>query len=355
MIRRPPRSTQSRSSAASDVYKRQIQSFSDIFNEGIPVTGNIRLWSYEYFGCRYTFFFHGGQASGKDCLPNQGQRHTFFKGCNRGPFACAFLPGGIQYLVNDRLTLFILIGQNVSRDLNQIAVEVSFIPFFKHCVHFIRCETQVLFHQKIGLADQLHVTVFDAVVHHFNKVAGTVFSDPFTARASVNPGSDCLKNRFDQRPRLHRSTGHNTWPLQRTFFAAGHTGTDIQETFTFNILCPADGIREMRVPSVNDHITFFEMQQQELDKIIDRLPGPDHHHDLPRLFNTRSEFSDGVSTDDIPACSTSVDEVCNFVSTSVIYCYGESLAFHIHHKILTHYCQTDQANICLIHKDPPWI
>src|SRR5450756_3240857 len=39
MIRRPPRSTQSRSSAASDVYKRQIKVIAGAFNpQGTPVT-----------------------------------------------------------------------------------------------------------------------------------------------------------------------------------------------------------------------------------------------------------------------------------------------------------------------------
>src|SRR5450756_3229821 len=38
MIRRPPRSTQSRSSAASDVYKRQaLHAFADMITAGIPV------------------------------------------------------------------------------------------------------------------------------------------------------------------------------------------------------------------------------------------------------------------------------------------------------------------------------
>src|SRR5680860_851445 len=39
MIRRPPRSTQSRSSAASDVYKRQVLAFA--FNKQLPFTNNL--------------------------------------------------------------------------------------------------------------------------------------------------------------------------------------------------------------------------------------------------------------------------------------------------------------------------
>ena len=36
MIRRPPRSTLDRSSAASDVYKRQVRSFEDAIAAGVP-------------------------------------------------------------------------------------------------------------------------------------------------------------------------------------------------------------------------------------------------------------------------------------------------------------------------------
>ena len=56
MIRRPPRSTQSRSSAASDVYKRQ-QTYSFIYKEWLPNSGFQRKKSddFELYDHRFQF------------------------------------------------------------------------------------------------------------------------------------------------------------------------------------------------------------------------------------------------------------------------------------------------------------
>ena len=43
MIRRPPRSTQSRSSAASDVYKRQIEALNDVVNLTSKLTNSQKI------------------------------------------------------------------------------------------------------------------------------------------------------------------------------------------------------------------------------------------------------------------------------------------------------------------------
>jgi hypothetical protein len=56
-------------------------------------------------------------------------------------------------------------------------------------------------HDIIGLADQLHVTVLDAIVHHLHKVTRTVFAHPITTRLAVRLCRDRLKDV------LHR------WPL----------------------------------------------------------------------------------------------------------------------------------------------
>jgi hypothetical protein len=49
-------------------------------------------------------------------------------------------------------------------------------------------------HQLVGLADQLHVAVLDAVVDHLDEVAGAVLADPVAAGlAVVGLGGDAWK------------------------------------------------------------------------------------------------------------------------------------------------------------------
>src|SRR5450756_3037018 len=55
MIRRPPRSTQSRASAASDVYKRQAQHPGRVFTRAQLLQ---EVWGYDYFGGTRTVDVH---------------------------------------------------------------------------------------------------------------------------------------------------------------------------------------------------------------------------------------------------------------------------------------------------------
>ena len=59
--------------------------------------------------------------------------------------------------------------------------------------------------RKIGttyLANQLHVTVLNTVVHHLDVVTGTLVSDPLAAGLAVRLGGDGLEDVLDVWPGL---------------------------------------------------------------------------------------------------------------------------------------------------------
>ena len=63
-------------------------------------------------------------------------------------------------------------------------------------------------------------------------------------------------------------------------FATGDTRTDVKEPFGFKLLNTANGIRVVRVSTVNDDITLFEVRGQLIDEIIDSGACFDEKDDL---------------------------------------------------------------------------
>jgi hypothetical protein len=58
----------------------------------------------------------------------------------------------------------------------------------------------------IGLTNQLHVSVFDAVMNYFNEISGAALSDPITTRLAVCFGRNLLEYSFDVRPEREQNT-----------------------------------------------------------------------------------------------------------------------------------------------------
>ena len=95
----------------------------------------------------------------------------------------------------------------------------------------------------VGLTDELHVAVLDAVVDHFDVVACAVFADPVAAGSSVfDLGGDGLEDVFDVGPCGGIAAGHDGGAEARAFFAAGDAGADEEDAFGREIFGAAVGI-----------------------------------------------------------------------------------------------------------------
>ena len=102
------------------------------------------------------------------------------------PLPRPLLLSGIENLVDEKLTrVFVFNGENISGDLDQIAFEFPFVPRFENVVKFVVCQAQGVFQNQVSFADQLHVTVFDPVVNHFDIVASAGIADPVATRDVV--------------------------------------------------------------------------------------------------------------------------------------------------------------------------
>ena len=69
-----------------------------------------------------------GEAAGEDALADQGERHAEVERGDHGPFAGALLSGGVEDLVDQRLAVVVLLGEDVGGDFDEVAVEFALVP-----------------------------------------------------------------------------------------------------------------------------------------------------------------------------------------------------------------------------------
>ena len=122
------------------------------------------------------------------------------------PFAGPLLAGGIENLV-DEVSPRVLVGhgENVSGDLDQVALQVALIPIAEDTVELLVGQPQGVLQDEVGFADQLHVAVLDPVVHHLDVVSRTGRPHPLTAGDVIlgtDLGTDLLQQVLDVRPRV---------------------------------------------------------------------------------------------------------------------------------------------------------
>ena len=157
-------------------------------------------------------------------LGNERNGHAHFHGVHHGPFACALLAGSVENLIHQLGAVGFLISEDVAGDLNQVAVKQPLVPIGKDIVNLVIRHVETFVHQLVGLADELHVAVLDAVVHHLHIVASTTLANPVAAGgAALHLGRDRLEYFLHMRPSGWAATGHDARAMAGAFLATGHT------------------------------------------------------------------------------------------------------------------------------------
>jgi hypothetical protein len=87
--------------------------------------------------------------------------------------------------VNEWCAVGFVMPENIGGDFDQIAIEISLVPSGEDLCHLTGGHAIQLMHDVIGFADQLHIAIFDAVVYHFYKVPGALFSNPSAAGQAI--------------------------------------------------------------------------------------------------------------------------------------------------------------------------
>jgi hypothetical protein len=256
--------------------------------------------------------------------------------------------------IDYRLALCITVSQDVAGDLDEVRFQDARIPPPEDGAHRVVAQSQALFHELIGFGDDLHVAILDAVVHHFDEVAGAVFTHPVAAGHAEriplgDPRRDRLEDRLDVRPGRGRAAGHQGWPMPRALLAAGDAAADIEQPLRLDISRPANRVLVVGVAAVDDNVARFQQQDQLFDEVVHRLPGFHQQHHAPRPLQRRHQLRQGMRADDGHPLGGARNKCIDHGGRAVVHGHGEAVVGHVQYQVLPHHGQADEGDVCLGH------
>ena len=146
------------------------------------------------------------------------------------------------------------------------------------------------------LANQLHVTVLDTVVHHLDVVAGALVTNPLAAGLAVRLGGDGLEDVLDVWPGLLVTTRHDAGAIASALLSSGDSRSDEADALGLEVFCAAVGVGVVRVTAIDDDVALFyaTLVEKKLDEVVDGLAGHDKHHHATGLLELLHKLLDGV-------------------------------------------------------------
>lgn len=164
--------------------------------------------------------------------------------------------------------------------------------------------TESAFHDLVGFANELHVTILDSVVNHLHVVARSSVANPIAARLdsflgfpivhlrsvscdlvlnllvignsaslcstkNIDLRSDALEDWFDVCPSFFVATGHERRSETSSLFSPRDAGADEKDSFALTLLHASFCVFVLRVTSVDDDVPTLQQREKLFDKIID--------------------------------------------------------------------------------------
>ena len=329
---------------------RSVESLADLFRKHLRIDlHGRRIGAGEDLACPNALGLNGRQAAGVDRLSDQRARHAEIEGELAHPLAGPLGPGGVEDPIDHEVAAVgILDCEDVAGDLDQIAVELPLVPFVEDAGELVVGKPGGVLQERIGLADQLHVAIFDPVVDHLHVVAGAARADPVAAgdvALGADLGGDRLEDLLDQRPSSGRSARHHARSLQRPFLAPRHAGADVEQPLRLDLAGAAVGVGGESVAAVDEDIPLGEHRRELGDEVVDGRAGLDHHQDLPRALEVGDEIFERVAADDVGLLAAAGDEGIGDARRPVVDGDLVAAAGDVEGEVFSHHGQPDQGNI----------
>ena len=329
---------------------RGVERLADLLRERLRVDlHGRRIGASEDFACANSLGLDGRHGAGVDRLGDQRARHAEIEGELAHPLAGPLGPGRVEDPIDHEVAAVgIFDSEDVAGDLDQIAVEFSFVPFVKHPGELVIGKPGGMLEERVGLADQLHIAIFDSVVDHLHVVAGAARADPVAAgdvALGADLGGDRLEDLLDQRPRGGGAAGHHARALQRPLFAPRHAGADIEQPLRLDLAGTPVGVGREGVAAINDDVPLGEDGGELGNQIVDGRACLDHHHDLPRALEIRDKVLEGVAADDVGLLAAAGDEGIGDARRPVVDGDLVAPAGDVEGEVFPHHGQPDQGDV----------
>ncbi len=293
-----------------------------------------------------------GQRPGEDRLGDAADRDAEVEGVLDGPAAGALLLGLVEHDVDERLTRAgVGVGQDLGGDLDQVRVEAAGVPGPERLGDLRGLEADAVPEQVVGLGDELHVGVLDAVVHHLDEVAGPVRADVGAARGAVHVRADRLEHRAEALVGFGAAAGHDGRAVQRALLATGDTHADEVQALFPEFRFAAAGVVEVRVAAVDDHVALFQEGGELVDHRVGGVTRVDHDDQAARALQGLHELFRGFGPDEVPLVAELVDHGGHAGDGPVVQGHGVSVAGEVAGQVAAHHAESGDADLsrCLRH------
>ena len=298
------------------------------------------------FEARDALFLDGRQAAREDALADERDGHGEVERGDGRPLAGAFLAGGVEDLVHHGLAVVVLLGEDLGGDLDEEAVELALVPLAEDRGEVVRREAEAVLEELVGLADELHVAILDAVVHHLDVVARAALADPVAAGSTVfDLCGDGLEDGLDCGPSRWIAAGHDGGAEARALFAAGYAGADVVQALLREFLRATVGVGVERVAAVDDDVALFEERNDGCDVLVYNLAGLDHDHDATGSLEFADQLLNGVRAFHQCALGLVGQKVIDLGGGAIEDCNFVAMVVHVQNEVLPHYCQPNQADV----------
>ena len=329
-----------------------------IVDELVCVGGTLTECARSHTGGRSALRNRAGQSAGEHRLGDTGHRHAEIESGLHRPSARALLLGFVDDQVDERLTgLGIHLTQHLGGDLDQEAVQVAGVPLGEHLCDLRRGQAEGVAQQLVGLADELHIGILDAVVHHLHEVARAVGADMSAARHTVDMCGDLLQQRSQRFVGLLRAAGHDRRSVERALLATGDTGADeVQSTLRHGLLAP-DGIGVERITAVDDDVAGLHRIGEFIDHRVGGLAGFHHDEHSAGALEGSEELPDGLRADEIAIAAVLGQKRVSLGHRPVVQGHGVTVPGEVTGDIGTHDSQTGDSDVsggfrCGAHEAP---
>ncbi len=266
-----------------------------------------------------------------------------------GPFAGALLAGLVENDVDEGFAgLGIGPLEDVGGDLDEEGIQFAFVPVGKDFREFGGARIDGRFENGVGLADELHVAVFDAVVDHLDVVAGAIRAHVPAAGFALGDRGDLGVNGRNCLPAFGRTAGHDAGPLESAFLAAADADAEEMDALLAQGFFPALGVGPERIATVDDDVARLEQGHELRNDGVNRAAGLDHDLHLARLGEGSDKFLQSLAAGKVFPLSTAGNELLHHVRGAIEDRHLKASAFHVEDKVFAHDGEPDEANITLL-------